>query len=64
MLALAGALWGQRLVGPGVVWARGGGGFTPEYAAVLAAYGWFLALSFAMLWRARPRSWRRVRPAG
>src|SRR4051795_3960895 len=53
LLALAIAVWGQRAVGPGVVWRRGGHGFRPEYVAVISAYGWFCALSLAMLWRAR-----------
>ena len=53
LLALASAVWGQRDVGPGVVWGQRAAGFKPEYAAVMIAYGWFCALSLAMLWRAR-----------
>jgi len=52
LLALAGAVWGQRAVGPGVVWHQRGGGFKPEYVAVTSAYGWFWILALAMLWRA------------
>src|SRR6476661_8344118 len=64
LLALAGAVWGQRAVGPGVVWHQGGAGFKPEYVAVTSAYGWFWIVALAMLWR----SWRegsgRVRQHG
>jgi hypothetical protein len=64
LLALASAVWGQYAVEPGVVWGQRAVGFKPEYAAVMTAYGWFCALSLAMLWRAwRARS-RRVRPSG
>jgi hypothetical protein len=59
LLALASAVWGQRAVGPGVVGGQSGAGFKPEYVAVLIAYGWFCALSVAILWRAR-----RERPGG
>ena len=52
LVALAAALWGQRAVGPGGSWGRGAG-FKPEYAALLAAYGWCAALSLTMLWRGR-----------
>lgn len=61
LLALASAVWGQRAVGPGVVWGRGTGEFKPEYVAVISAYGWFCALSLAMLWRAWRQRSRRVR---
>jgi hypothetical protein len=61
LLALASAVWGQRAVGPGVVWRRGGGEFKPEYVAVISACGWFCALSLAMLWRAWRQRSRRVR---
>jgi len=60
LLALASAVWGQRVVGPGVVWRPGGGEFKPEYVAVISAYGWFCALSLAMLWRAWRQRSRRV----
>ncbi len=59
LLALATAMWGQRAVGPGVVWGPRGAGFKPEYVAVMIAYGWCCALSLAMLWLARRES-----PAG
>src|SRR5690349_933855 len=49
LLVLAGAVWGQRAVGPGVVWGQRGAGLKLEYVAVMAAYGWFWALSLAML---------------
>jgi len=56
LLALASAVWGQRAVGPGVVWGQRAAGFKPEDAAVMIAFGWFCALSLAMLWRARRES--------
>ena len=56
LLALASALWGARAVGPDVVWGQRAAGFKPEYLAVMIAYGWFCALSLAMLWRARRES--------
>jgi hypothetical protein len=46
LLALAGALWGQRAIRPGIL-----PGFWPEYVIVTAAYMWFLALSFVLIWR-------------
>jgi hypothetical protein len=52
LLALASAVWGQRAVGPGVVWGQPAAAFKPEYVAVIAAYGWFCALSVVMVWRA------------
>jgi len=64
LLALASAVWGQRAVGPGVVWDRRAAGFKPEYVAVMTAYGWFCALSLAMVWRAWRERSRRVRPSG
>src|SRR3954453_5848574 len=64
LLALASAVWGQRAVGPGVVWGRGGHGFKPEYVAVISAYGWFCALSLAMLWRAWRERSGRLRQSG
>ena len=64
LLALASAVWGQRAVGPGVVWGQRAAGFKPEYVAVMIAYGWFCALSLAMLWRARRESPGGVRQNG
>ena len=64
LLALASAVWGQRAVGPGVVWGQRAVGFEPEYVAVMTAYGWFCALSLAMLWRARRESPGGVRQNG
>jgi hypothetical protein len=64
LLALAGAVWGQRAVGPGVVWGQRAAGFKPEYVAVMTAYGWFCALSLAMLWRAWRERSRRIRQSG
>ena len=64
LLALACAVWGQRAVGPGVVWGQRAVGFEPEYVAVMTAYGWFCALSLAMLWRARRESPGGVRQNG
>ena len=54
LLALAGAVWGQRAVGPGVVWGRPGitPPFSPELVTVTTAYGWFCALSLVLLWLA------------
>jgi hypothetical protein len=31
LVALASAVWGQRAVGPGVVWGKRAAGFKPEY---------------------------------
>ena len=53
LLALASAVWGQRAAG-----------FKPEYAAVMIAYGWFCALSLAMLWRAWREGSGRIRQSG
>jgi hypothetical protein len=64
LLALASAVWGQRGVGPGVVWGQHAAGFRPEYVALLIAYGWFCALSLGMLWRARRESPGRVQQNG
>ena len=64
LLALAGAVWGQRAVGPGVVWHQHGAGFKPEYVAVTSAYGWFCILALAMLWRAWREGSGRVRQHG
>jgi hypothetical protein len=64
LLALAGALWGQRAVGPGVVWGQRAAGFKPEYVAVMTAYGWFWALSLAMLWWAWRERSSRVQQSG
>lgn len=61
LLALASAMWGQRAVGPGVVWNQHPAGFKPEYVAVITAYGWFWALSLAMLWRAWHERSRRAK---
>ena len=44
LLALGGAVWGQRAVGPGIVPS-----FQPEYVATLAGAGWFLALSIILV---------------
>ena len=52
LLALASAVWGQRAVGPGVVWGRPATGLKPEHVAVMTAYVWFCALSIVMVWRA------------
>ena len=64
LVALASAVWGQRAVGPGVVWGQPAAGFKPEYVAVMVTYGWFCALSLAMLWRARRESPGRLRQNG
>jgi hypothetical protein len=64
LLALASAVWGQRAIGPGVVWGQRSGGLKPEYLAVMTAYGWFCALSLAMLWWAWRERSKRVRPSG
>ena len=64
LLALASAVWGQRAVGPGVVWDQRAAGFKPEYVAMMTAYGWFCALSLAMLWRAWLQRSRRVQQSG
>ena len=52
LLALAGAVWAQRAIGPGIT-----AGFRAEYVVVTAAYLWFLALS-ALLLRRGWRGWR------
>ena len=64
LLALTSAVWGQRAVAPGVVWGQRAAGFKPEYVAVMIAYGWFCALSLALLWRARRESAGGVRQNG
>ena len=64
LLALASAVWGQRAVGPSVVWGQRATAFKPEYVAVMIAYGWFCALSLAMLWRAQRESPGGVRQNG
>jgi hypothetical protein len=64
LLALATAVWGQRAVGPGVVWGQRSGGLEPEYVGVMAAYGWFCALSLAMLWRAWRERSKQIRLSG
>ena len=47
ILALAGALWAQRAIGPaGSVPA----GWQPEHVVMIGAYFWFWALAGAMLW--------------
>ena len=43
LLALGGAVWGQRAVGPGIA------PWQPEYLATLVALGWFLALSVILV---------------
>jgi hypothetical protein len=56
LLALAAAVWAQRAIGPGIT-----PGFWSEYVVATAAYVWFSALSFVLLFRgwrgysARPR---------
>jgi hypothetical protein len=47
VLALAGALWAQRAIGP-----RGSmdPALRPEYIVIVAAYVWFWAVAGAMLW--------------
>jgi hypothetical protein len=45
LVAVATGLWAQRAIGPGIV-----PGLWPEYVAITAAYGWFLALSPTLLW--------------
>ena len=64
LLVLTSAMWGQRAVGPGVVWGQRAAGFKPEYVAVVTAYGWFCALSLAMLWWAWRERSGRVRRSG
>jgi hypothetical protein len=52
LLALAGALWSQRAVGPGLV-----PGLRAEYVVAASALLWFAALSLILLvlgWRAHP----------
>ena len=51
LLAVASAVWGAA-------------GFEPGYVAVMPAYGWFWALSLAMLWRALRENPRQVRQSG
>lgn len=55
LVALAGALWAQRAIGPGVL-----AGLWPEYVVIASAYLWFWALAGAMLWLA----WRARREGG
>jgi len=62
LLALTGAAWGQRAIGPGVVWSQRAAGPKPEYMAVMIGYGWFCALTLAMLWWAWRERSSRVRP--
>lgn len=45
LVALAAGLWAQRAIGPGIV-----PGLWPEYVAITAAYGWFIALALTLLW--------------
>jgi hypothetical protein len=45
LFALAGALWAQHAIGPGMV-----PGLRPEYIVMTTAYFWFWALAAAMLW--------------
>ena len=52
LVALLGALWAQRGIGPGItrLW--------PEYVAMIAVFLWFLALAATLMvlgWRAEPR---------
>jgi hypothetical protein len=44
LAALAGALWGQRAIGPGMT-----PGFRPEYVVVTGAFLWFLALAISLV---------------
>jgi hypothetical protein len=58
LIALAGALWGQREIGPGIT-----PGLWPAYVVTTGAFLWFVALSFILLvlgWRAASRSARVV----
>ena len=52
LVALAGALWAQRAIGP-----RMPAGLRPEYIVMIAAYLWFWVLAGATLWRAW-RAWQ------
>ena len=47
LVALAGALWAQRAIGP-----RMPAGLRPEHIVLIAAYLWFWVLAGATLWRA------------
>lgn len=47
LVALAGALWAQRAIGPDMV-----PGLRPEHIVMIASYFWFWALLGAMLWLA------------
>lgn len=44
LVALAGALWGQRAIGPGIR-----PGLWPEYVITTGAFLWFLALAITLL---------------
>jgi hypothetical protein len=57
LLALAGAVWAQRAIGPGIP-----AGFRAEYVVVTAAYAWFLVLSAVLLWRGWRAYSARARP--
>jgi hypothetical protein len=51
-VALAGALWGQREIGPGIT-----PGPWPAYVLTAAAFLWFIVVAVALLvlgWRAHP----------
>lgn len=53
LLALAGAVWGQRTIGPGIV-----PGLWPGYAVTTTAYLWFWALALLMIFRGSGRGAR------
>ena len=44
LAALAGGLWGQRAIGPGIT-----PGLWPEYVITTSAFLWFLALAISLL---------------
>lgn len=50
LLAVAGGVWAQRAIGPGIV-----PGFRAEYVVAGAAYLWFFALAIGLVWLARRR---------
>ena len=60
LVMIAGAVWAQSGIGPGVTPV-----FRPDYVVTAIAFVWFVSLSVALLvsgWRAHPR--RRTRMAG
>jgi hypothetical protein len=48
--ALAGAVWGQRAIGPGIT-----AGFRAEYVVAIAAYLWYWALALLLFCRGGAR---------